>query len=215
MTHHSIVVFCAHSDDHIFGAGGTLSKYAKEGKEVYTYVFSYGELSHPWLKSHVSVNMRKTEAEDANATMNGKSIEFFGLKEGNFLSESKDKKIYKKIEKIILEKKPIKVFTHAIDDPHPDHRAVHDIVLSVLDKTNHNCDLYTFDVWNWVNFKDRNIPRMVVNIDGNFSTKIKALYKFKSQWIALIVLLPSVYLRAILHGLKRKMKFAEVFRKVR
>jgi len=49
----SILVFSAHSDDFVIGAGGTIAKYVREGKKVQAIVFTYGEKSHPWLKGEV------------------------------------------------------------------------------------------------------------------------------------------------------------------
>jgi LmbE family N-acetylglucosaminyl deacetylase len=46
----TVLVIVAHNDDHIIGAGGTLAKYAQEGKKVRTIIMSYGESSHPHLK---------------------------------------------------------------------------------------------------------------------------------------------------------------------
>jgi len=51
----TILVFSAHSDDFVIGAGGTIAKYTEEGKKVIAVVFSYGERSHPWnTKSFVA-----------------------------------------------------------------------------------------------------------------------------------------------------------------
>lgn len=44
-----ILVIVAHSDDQMLGPGGTLVKYAKEGKEIHTVIFSYGALKIVFL----------------------------------------------------------------------------------------------------------------------------------------------------------------------
>ncbi|MEK6845367.1 MAG: PIG-L family deacetylase, partial [Nanoarchaeota archaeon] len=41
----TVVVFGAHSDDFVIGAGGTIAKYQQEGKKILAVVFSYGESS--------------------------------------------------------------------------------------------------------------------------------------------------------------------------
>jgi len=214
-TDNNIIVFCAHSDDQIFGAGGTLAKYAKEGKNIYTYIFSFGEFSHPWLKRNVSVKMRVKESYDVDRLIGGKGIRFFDLKEGTFPEDAKRLKINKEIEKIIRQKKPVKIFTHAVDDPHPDHSAMHRIVLDTFDKMGYKCDVYTFDIWNWFAVKDRHLPKLWVDISSTFKTKMAALRTFKSQKAAFMTLLPSTYAKAIIYGLRNGVKFAEVFRKIR
>ncbi len=215
MGDNTVIIFCAHSDDQIFGVGATIAKYAKEGKEIFTYIFSFGELSHPWLKRNVSIKMRVKESFEADKVVGGKGIRFFDLKEGKFVEGAKKIKLQATIQKIILEKKPSKIFTHSVDDPHPDHNDVHNMVLKALDRIDYKCDVFTFDIWNWIAVKDRDSPRLVVDAGQTFQLKIKALRKFKSQWAALFTLLPSVYIRAIYHGIKNKMTFAEVFRKIR
>ena len=64
----SILVFCAHSDDEIFGPGATLAKYSRQGKKVYTVIFSYGESALAWLKPEVAI---KTRIEEAKGKIDG------------------------------------------------------------------------------------------------------------------------------------------------
>ena len=80
----TIVVFSAHSDDFVIGAGGTIAKYAQEGKKVVAIVLSYGEKYHFWLKRKIVKSMRAKETEEASKLLKCRSI-FFDLKEGKFL----------------------------------------------------------------------------------------------------------------------------------
>ena len=126
------MVICAHSDDQVIGPGGTMAKYAKEGKQIYTIIFSYGEASHPWLREEITVDIRVKEAKAADKVVGGKSVEFIGLREGRFKEESKQKKVLHTLRQMIEQRKPHRIFTHAQDDPHPDHRAVHHIVMETV-----------------------------------------------------------------------------------
>ena len=211
----NIIIVCAHSDDQIFGVGGTIAKYAKEGKNVYTVIFSYGESTHPWLKRKVTVEMRVKESIEANKIIGGKGVSFLGLKEGKFLKEGKKKKIGEKLINILKDKKPTKLFTHSVNDPHPDHKAVNKTALGALKKSGLNVEVYTFDVWTPIKIKDRNRPKLIIDITKTFSTKLRALKCFESQWMAMITLLWSVYLKAIKNGLFNGYLFAEKFYKVK
>ncbi|RMF55782.1 hypothetical protein D6745_01130 [Candidatus Woesearchaeota archaeon] len=212
----TILVFCAHSDDQIFGLGGTLAKYAEEGARIYTYIFSFGEQSHPWLKRHVSVEMRKKESEKADKVIKGSGVRFFDLREGHFLEDAEKKGIKEKVKDIIKKKKPDKIFIHSEDDPHPDHKAINSIILDVVDSLREKIDVYSFDVWNPVKLRKRDSPKMVVDTSSTFKTKINALKCFASQKMTMIFLLvPGVYLRDFFNGLNNHARFAEVFRKVR
>ncbi len=79
MKKENILVICAHSDDQIIGPGGTLSKYIKEGKNVFTIICTYGEKANPWLKEHIAIKTRVREAETANKLIGGKEVIFLGL----------------------------------------------------------------------------------------------------------------------------------------
>ena len=97
----TILVVCAHSDDQIFGVGGTLAKYSKEGKNIKTIIFSYGENSHPWLKEKVTIQMRVKESYEADRVIGGGGVLFYNLKEGNFVEEVEKNNVKDKLKKIM------------------------------------------------------------------------------------------------------------------
>ncbi len=203
----SIIVFCAHSDDQIFGVGGTIARYSKEGADIHTVIVYYGEGSHPWLKQKETVKMRVKEAQKADKIIGGAGVVFLGLKE-----TSKDSE--KMIRKIIRDINPTKIFTHAADDPHPEHRAVLNMVLDSIDKRM-TTEVYSFDIWNPLDFRKRENPKMYVDITQTFKTKLEALECFHSQWLSKLALMWWVYASAITYGLKNKSRYAEKFYKVR
>ncbi len=207
----TILVLCAHSDDQIFGVGGTLAKLAKEGKDSSILVFSFGEGSHPWLKKRVAAEMRLNESLEASKIIGAKETQFFGISEGKFSKEIREKRVDRRVEHYIRKLKPSKIFTHAVDDPHPDHHALAAFVIDLCDRMDYKGDVYAFDVWTFVNVAKRDVPKLYVDISDTFDRKIKALKCFKSQYITMIALLWSVYWRAIKSGKLAKKKYAEVF----
>jgi len=211
----SVIVFCAHSDDQILGVGGTLAKYTKEGKKVTTVIFSYGESTHPLLQRKVTVEMRVKEAQKADKIIGGSRVIFLGLKENKFFDETDEKDIFNRIIALIKDLKPSKIFTHNIDDPHPDHRAVTKIVKDVLDEMEYKCDVYSFQIWSPIKFVERNSPKLIVDISNTFKTKIEALKCFKSQKVSIYTLFPFMFLGILINGINNNMKYAEVFYKIR
>ena len=209
----SIIVFCAHSDDQILGPGGTIAKYAKQGKDVYTIIYSYGEAGLPWLKIEVAIQTRVKEANDADKVIGGKGVSFFGLKEGHFLGSAKE--LRRRIQQMVLSKRPTKIFTHSIDDPHPDHKDVYNSVIDALEEMHYRCDVYSFDIWNPFNYRKTDLPKLYEDITKTFPKKVEAIKVFKSQKIALFTLFWTVYARAIVHGFKIHTRYAERFFKVR
>ena len=215
MKKQSILFLCAHNDDHIIGAGGTIIKYAKDGNEIFTIVFSYGESSHPHFKREFAVQMRVKESFDAAKILGEERMTYLGLKEGRFLDDFKRKRLARKLRNIINEKQPTKIFTHSVDDPHPDHQAVYGIVTQLVDKMRFKGDVYCFDVWNPITITTRSLPRLVVDISDTFGLKMKAMRAHKSQILARLSLFWNLYAKAFLNGMRYDVRYAEVFYKIR
>lgn len=215
MAKENILVFCAHNDDQIIGPGGTLIKYAKEGKKVYTIIFSYGESSHPWYKKKVTADMRYKECMKSDKIMDIKNLTFFGLTEGRFQQEIEEKGIKERIRKYMKKYMPSKIFVHSFDDPHPDHRAVYKVVEELVDESGTDPDVYAYSIWNPATFRKRGLPKLVVDISEEFDTKIKALRCHRSQLLTLISLMWSIYFKNIIQGFRNKSRYAEVFYKIK
>ena len=208
------ISFCAHNDDHTIAAGGTLAKYAKEGKRFATYIFSYGEKSHPWLKPIETAHMRYKESLISEKVLGGKDMYYLGIPEGKFKDDKNAGIIKEKIKEVVRQDKPEKIFTHSIDDPHPDHRAVFGLVIESLKEIHYAGDVYSFEVWNPVNLVKRQNPKMVVDISDTFPIKVKSFYKHKSQKTTMVGLWWKIYLHNFLSGLSNQCEYAEVFYKV-
>jgi len=187
----------------------------KQGKKVYTAIFSYGEASSPWLRPEVVKKARVKEAYEADKIIGGSGIGFFDLKEGKFAQGIEQQKIKSKIKKILSSKKPIKIFVHSPDDPHPDHRAIYHVVMKAYDESKHNCDVFAFEVWNPFTIRDTHAPRLYEDVTETFRKKVEALKIFKSQKISLIALFWSVYVKAFIHGFHIHKRYAERFIKIR
>ena len=215
MAKETIIVFCAHNDDQIIGAGGTLSRYSKEGKKVITVIFSYGEGSHPWLKRKEIIHTRVKESIKTKKILGEEKLIFLGLRENNFKEDFIKKDVKKKIIKLITKYCPSKIFTHSIDDPHPDHKDIYNLITGITSKIDYKGHLFSFDVWNPINLRKRNSPRLVVDISKTFKNKIKAIKLHKSQKFAMFSLLWVVYSKAIINGLDSNCMYAEVFYKIR
>src|SRR5512137_1126917 len=84
MDKETILVFCAHSDDQILGPGATIAKYAKEGKEVKTIIFTYGEAALPWLQREEAIKTRVAGAQKADKVIKGSGVTFLGIDEARF-----------------------------------------------------------------------------------------------------------------------------------
>ncbi len=210
----TILAISAHNDDHLIGAGGALTKYAKEGKRFFTIICSYGEQSHPHLERGVIIKKRVTESLKADKIMGGSGVAYLNIQEGKFIEGLSNPKVVKEVKKIIAREKPEKIFTHDLD-AHPDHRAVHDFVMRLCDDGTIKCPVYSFDIWSLFKMKNRNVPRLVVDISGTFTKKVKAFLAHESQKVAITVLIWKMVLKDWLSGLVNGTQFAEVFYRLR
>ena len=218
----AILVFAAHPDDEVLGCGGTIAKYAKEGKEVTTVVFSFGEGSDPtaWtLGVPISdpvylTSTRAKESLKASKILGTKEVIFLGLRDRKFAEDihKKDKIITEILERY----QPERVFTHCPDDPHPAHRLVANLVKDCIDKAKlkQKPKIYTFTIFSPLRFANRNNPRRYIDISETFATKKKALKYFKTQKQYLDnYYTPLIQFQNWIDGFKSRCKYAEVFYK--
>ncbi len=210
----TIVVFSAHSDDFVIGAGGTIAKYAREGKNVLAIVFSYGEKSHPWMKKQVIKQLRARESREASRILRCR-VRFFDLPELSYLQEYKRQGIDRQLLRLVQRVKPSKIFTHSNEDPHPDHRAVYHITMEVWNKARIKPDVYLYSIWNPVSLKTR-YPALYADVSATFGIKMAALRRFSSQrYNAIYPLLLLVLFRAVKDGIHISKSFGEHFFKAR
>ena len=213
--HKSVLVICAHSDDQALGPGGTLAKFSKQGVSVKTIIMSYGELTPAWIKNKYTIKTRISESLAADKILGCNGVEFLGLKEGRFIADAEEKKVYDKLEKIIKKEKPSLIFTHMKEDPHKDHRDTLKIVKDLMlrfDKES-RADVYSFGIWNPI-IIHRRAPHLIVDISDTFKKKLDSMKCFKSQKLVILQLTPGVIIRAKFVGFSRGYKYAEMFRKV-
>ena len=206
------IIFEAHNDDLYVGLGGTIIKLVKEDYNIIEVIFSAGQRSHPHYKEDIIIKKRIEEAEGIGRQFGIKQTIFFGLIDGKIKDEIIKKDVHEKIRRIIKKYKPVKIFTTSKYDPHPDHRAVNESVIKVVNDLNYKNELYTYEVWNIVN---ENNPVVYNDISNYFKAKIAMMKACKSQWMWMYALLIPVYLRAKLYGIKNKFKYAEKLYRLR
>lgn len=205
------MVFCSHADDEFIGMGGSLIKYAKEGKNIIIVIFSYGELSNPLLKKEFLIKERVKEAKDIGKFIGCKETIFLGLRDMNLSKDIERFNIKRKARGLIERYKPKKVFTHSIYDPHQDHRVVGNLTIDILSDSK-KIGLYAFEVWNVVH---ETHPKVYVDISKEFKKKIESIKRFESQKIYTYSLFVPVYLRARIIGMMNGYRYGERFYKIK
>ncbi|MGM5481360.1 MAG: PIG-L deacetylase family protein [Nanobdellota archaeon] len=219
MAKDTVLAVVAHADDQVLGFGGSLAKYVSEGKRVITIVFSYSERSAPHYKQEIVRKRNVKESNAADKLLGGSGVLYLGLRGGHLRDDFWNHGGEQSLKGLLLKYKPFKIFTHAADDSHPDHRLVNKLLLETYDKLqvekNFRTDIYGFGVWRLFRFKRRHSPRLVVDVSDTFRKKLRAIEVFKSQRNRLFVLKIGIYMYGLLRGLKHGTAFAEEFQKLR
>lgn len=215
----SILVLCAHSDDEAIGLCGTLIKEKEAGSSITKVIFSYGELSAPYLKKGIIKSLRLEETKKANKFIGIKKAIFLGLPDARIREQSK--KAEGRLKRIIVSCKPKKIFIPSALDPHTDHRAVNEIALNTIEAMARDkrykgiinrMAVYAYEVWNIVNELH---PTIYEDITRQFRRKLEYIKLFKSQQHFIYLLYPSIYIRAIMYGFKANCTFGEKFYRIR
>jgi N-acetylglucosamine malate deacetylase 1 len=146
----TILVFCAHSDDEAIGMGGSIAKYVNEGKKVVKVVFSPGEKSIPHFQEEVVKKQRYKETDKASIFIGISENKNLGLKDTKLKSEIRRPFVAKRIRLMIDTYKPEKIYVPSKLDPHPDHQAVNEIVMEVVEEISYHYPVYAFEVWKFI-----------------------------------------------------------------
>jgi LmbE family N-acetylglucosaminyl deacetylase len=163
----SILVICAHPDDEILGAGGTIVNHTSQGIPVDVMC----------LTSTVS---RKKELESACQVLKVRNI-YIGIRDDFAI----DMSLQSEIVDILLKSRPTIVITHSPVDYNHNHVACHDVVRQAIEWASHST---VFDNAHMVertyNMEINSLlsqPQAMVDISETFATSLEALKKHVSQ----------------------------------
>lgn len=200
------------SDDEAIGMAGTIAKYVEEKKHVIKIVFSKGEKALPHMQEQHMKKARLKETKEASNMIGIKETIHFDLKDTQLKTEIQKPSIPKRIKELIKEYNPEKIYTLTKADPHPDHQAVNQIVLKVVDSFRKKYSVYGFEVWN---IKNETHPAVYVDISNYMKQKLEYIKTFKSQRAYMFSLYFPAIIRAKQNGVKNNCKYAEKFYKLR
>ena len=197
-----ILALGCHPDDIEFGCGGTLSKYAAAGHEVYMMVMTQGQ-------SGGDDEVRWREQEEAAKIIGCKKL-FWGDYRDTELPLSR--KLIQGIEKVIDEIAPSFIFVHYGDDTHQDHRVLSQATVTA---TRYTRNVLFFEGPTTQNF----IPTVFVALNEVIDRKVEALEAHASQVrktnIGDLNIVELVEAAALFRGTQARIKYAEGFSPLR
>ena len=173
MKHNTILVLSPHTDDGELGAGGTISKFLDEGKDVYYIAFSGCEASVP---QGLPKNTLRKECK--------RSTKVLGLKPDKVIIMDYEVRTLPEHRQEILEKliklkgqiQPEVVLVPSSHDMHQDHGVVYWEALRAFKK---EASIWGYEhPWNNLSFSTDIF--VVLNLK-NMERKLKALKEYKTQ----------------------------------
>ncbi|MCE1245899.1 MAG: PIG-L family deacetylase [Firmicutes bacterium] len=226
-----ILVVGAHADDVDFSTSGTMSKWAKEGKEIHYLICTNGDKGGT-QNEHTPeelVEIRKGEQIAAANIVGVKEVHFLGRGDGELMP---DMKLREDIVRVIRQVKPDKMFSF---DPanqsfdgfhlfHPDHRAVAISVFDAIYPAAKN-RLYFPHLLeeglephkvNELYFYGTKEPNIWIDISDTIDQKIACLREHKSQFSDMRAEMIEQFVRqrCMDAGKEKGLEYAEAFRMI-
>jgi len=194
-----VLIIGAHPDDYELGMGGTIAKHVKDSDEVYSIIVSDGEKIG-------SAEERKKEAKKSSEFLKIKKVYFLGLPDTKI---SEGSETIDKIEEIVNDINPDRVYTHSSFDTHQDHRNVSKATVSACRNVKH---ILFFES---PSSENDFCPNFFVDISDYLQIKIDALNIYKSlekngskRYLEIEAIKGGAYFRGYQAGLK----YAEAFK---
>ncbi len=162
----SITVIAPHTDDDIFGAGGTLLKAAAQGAKISVIYLSNS------AKTPLQAKLVKQEAIDV-CNCYGANAYFLDLEPNNI--PVKDKTVAIKLGKLLKKLAPKILFISFILDDHDDHRRANQLFINSIDQV----DFSGVEVWAYQIYSTL-IANVVVDITNTIDKKISLIEMWKN-----------------------------------
>lgn len=167
-----LLILAPHTDDGEFGCGGSIARFAEEGKQIYYAAFSTAEESvpEPWPK-----DILKTEVREATARLgiplNNLMIFNFKVRELSYHRQE----ILEELVKIKRDVCPDLVFLPSSSDVHQDHSTISIEGIRAFKNTS----ILGYEIpWNNIEFRTE---AFIILSEENINTKIHALDAYNSQ----------------------------------
>lgn len=219
-----VMVITAHPDDSEFGAGGTVARLAREGKEI-TYVIvtdgSKGSRDRTMTPARLAA-IRKEEQTNAARTLGVERAEFLGYVDGE-LEDTRDlrRDITREIRRwrpdLIITQNPHR--TYNLYASHRDHRITAGVVLDCVYPLAR--DHMAFPELLLEPHKAREVylmawenPQLVVDITETMDLKLKALACHVSQFDDFAAIDTRVRERCAALGRAKGYAYAETFDRI-
>ena len=181
----SVLVIAPHPDDEVLGAGGTIARFAGEGRRVTVAIVTRGE---PALFDQAMIERGREEARRAHALLGVADTLFLDLPAAR-LDQVPHIELNAALGGVVRSVRPDTVFVPFRGDVHRDHQAVFDSALVAVRPTG-GCSVRevlayeTLSETNWNAGRGVTapfVPDCYIRIDGQLERKLQAMAIYASQ----------------------------------
>ena len=221
-----VMVITAHPDDSEFGAGGTVAKHAKDGREVTYVIATNGNKgsSDRTMTPERLARTRETEQRNAARVLGVERVEFLGYEDGE-LEDTRDlrRDVTRQIRAwrpdLVITMQPLR--TKNLYASHRDHRTIAGVVLDCIYPLARDHMAFPELMPEYEPHKVREVhlmqwddPDVVVDISEVIDLKLKALACHQSQFKDFAGVEERVRERAAELGKPKNYAFAEAFDRI-
>jgi len=187
---HNTLVIAAHPDDEVLGCGGTISRLADEGDEVYIAILGEGITArHPEQKktNHDALGVLHNTSKKVSKLLQAKDLFLYHLPDNRFDTVPL-LDIIKQVEKLIDQLQPNTIFTHHCGDLNIDHEITNRAVITATRPIS-GCSvkkIYAFEIpsstdWAFGQFHRSFQPNVFFDIETTLETKLNAMKLYASE----------------------------------
>ncbi|HEC15248.1 MAG TPA: PIG-L family deacetylase [Sedimenticola sp.] len=187
----TVLVIAAHPDDEALGCGGSMARWAAEGRTVHLLLLADGEGARGDVAGAVEfaaqMKQRRLAAEAAADILGVASATLLDFAD-NRMDGVELLDVVKAVERIVAAVQPESVLTHHAGDVNVDHRIAHDAVLTACRPQPGYCvrQLLFFEVpssteWRPTGSAPQFVPNFFVDITGTLEVKQRALQAYRDE----------------------------------
>ncbi|MCR9246624.1 MAG: PIG-L family deacetylase [bacterium] len=172
-----VLAFAPHPDDEIAGPGGCLTLHRRGGDPVRVVVASTGAAGDPEERFDVATYAARREAESRAglAELGVDDAVYWGLPDNCVLNDTDYELGFQHATAAIREFEPTIIYLPWEAEGHPDHHALHLVVLEGMRRAGFTGTAFGYEVWNAM------IPDIVVDITAAEEQKRRGIRAHASQ----------------------------------
>ena len=205
---------CAHDDDEVVAAGGTIKKLTSNGVQVTTMIFAVGNEGYSRIEDKDTiVETRRNERKIVQTILGTAGYITYDFHDFDNLD---CETVYRGIIKAVRSVRPHIVFTH-LPAEYLAHRTLAHVAPEAIWQAGWQCSLELGEPWKVSKLYQFSVldpipkPSHIVDISDTIDVKIKAMEAYKSQHTVVAGIINQIKTRALMYGSVIGIQYGEAF----